>query len=86
MAFFQLKEKAFYSLGNGNPLQYACLENSMDKGASWVTVHSVTKSQMLLSTAQPLCLLLIPPPHFVLRTLNFVLHSNIDKGLPSQQQ
>ena len=33
MAFFQLKEKAFYSLGNGNPLQYACLENSMDRGA-----------------------------------------------------
>ena len=27
--------------GNGYPLQYSCLENSMDKGAWWVTVHGV---------------------------------------------
>ena len=31
--------------GNGNPLQYSCLENLMDKGAWWATVHRVTKSQ-----------------------------------------
>ena len=31
--------------GNGNPLQYSCLENSMDRGASRVTVHGVTKSR-----------------------------------------
>ena len=31
--------------GNGNPLQYAYLENSMDKGARLVTVHGITKSQ-----------------------------------------
>ena len=31
--------------GNGNPLQYCCLENSMDGGAWWPTVHGVTKSQ-----------------------------------------
>ena len=31
--------------GNGNPLQYSCLEDSMDKGAWWATVHGVTKSQ-----------------------------------------
>ena len=30
---------------NGNPLQYACLENSMDGGAWWATVHGVAKSQ-----------------------------------------
>ena len=30
--------------GNGNPLQYSHLENSMDRGAWWVTVHGVTKS------------------------------------------
>ena len=30
---------------NGNPLQYSCLENSMDRGAWWATVHGVTKSQ-----------------------------------------
>ena len=29
--------------GNGNPLQYSCLENPMDRGAWWVTVHGVTK-------------------------------------------
>ena len=31
--------------GNGYPLQYSCLENLMDRGACWVTVHGVTKSQ-----------------------------------------
>ena len=30
--------------GNGSPLQYSCLENSMDRGAWWVIVHGVTKS------------------------------------------
>ena len=35
--------------GNGNPLQYSCLENSMDGGAWWATVHRVTKSQTWLS-------------------------------------
>ena len=28
---------------NGNPLQYSCLENSMDRGALWITVHEVTQ-------------------------------------------
>ena len=36
--------------GNGNPLQYSCLENSMDRGAWWVTVHGVANSQTQLST------------------------------------
>jgi len=31
--------------GHGNPLQYSCLENPMDRGAWQVTVHGVTKSQ-----------------------------------------
>ena len=35
--------------GNGNPLQYSCLENSMDGGACWATVHAVTKSWIQLS-------------------------------------
>ena len=30
--------------GNGNPLQYSCLENPMDRGAWWATVHRVPKS------------------------------------------
>ena len=33
--------------GNGYPLQYSCLENSMDRGAWRATVHGVTKSQTL---------------------------------------
>ena len=35
--------------GNGNPLQYSCLENPMDGEAWWATVHGVTKSQTWLS-------------------------------------
>ena len=31
--------------GNGNPLLYSCLENPMDRGAWWATVHRVSKSQ-----------------------------------------
>ena len=34
---------------NGNPLQYSCLENPMDRGAWWATVHGVTKSWTRLS-------------------------------------
>ena len=36
--------------GNGNPLQYSCLENPMDRGAWPATVHGVAKSQTQLST------------------------------------
>ena len=35
--------------GNGYPLQYSCLENSMDRGTWWATVHGVTKGQTQLS-------------------------------------
>ena len=35
--------------GNGNPPQYSCLENPMDGGAWWATVHGVAKSQTRLS-------------------------------------
>ena len=31
--------------GHSNPLQYFCLENPMDRGAWWTTVHGVAKSQ-----------------------------------------
>ena len=31
--------------GNGNPHQYSCLENSMDRRGWWATVHGVAKSQ-----------------------------------------
>ena len=35
--------------GNGNPLQYFCLENPRDRGAWWATVHGVPKSWTRLS-------------------------------------
>ena len=35
--------------GNGNPIQYSCLENSMDRGTWWATVHEDAKSQIQLS-------------------------------------
>ena len=35
--------------GNGNPLQYSCLENPMDRGAWWATIHGVAKNQTRLS-------------------------------------
>jgi len=35
--------------GNGNPLQYSCLENPMDRGAWWTTAHMIAKSRTQLS-------------------------------------
>ena len=35
--------------GNGNPLQYSCLENPMEGGTWWATVHGVAKSWTQLS-------------------------------------
>jgi len=35
--------------GHGNPLQYSCLENPMDRGAWWTAVERVTESQTRLS-------------------------------------
>ena len=35
--------------GNGNPIQYSCLENPMDRGSWQATAHGVTKSQTRLS-------------------------------------
>ena len=43
--------------GNGNPLQYSCLENLMDRGAWWATVHGITRVRHDLETKPPL-----PPP------------------------
>ena len=38
--------------GNGNPLHYSCLENTMNRGAWWATDHGVTRNQTRLSTTQ----------------------------------
>ena len=39
--------------GNGYPLQYSCLENSMDRGAWQATVHEVAKSQTMVGNTYP---------------------------------
>ena len=39
--------------GNGNPLQYSCLENLMDRGAWWATVHGVARVGHDLATKRP---------------------------------
>ena len=39
--------------GNGNPLQYSCLENPMDRGAWQATVHGVTRIRHNLLTKPP---------------------------------
>ena len=47
--------RSFPGEGNGNPVQYSCLESPMDRGAWWVTVHGVAKerstTEQLNSTA-----------------------------------
>ena len=43
------KLKSLIGEGDGTPLQYSCLENPMDGGAWWATVHGVAKSQTRLS-------------------------------------
>ena len=48
-AWFLLMLSEYYGEGDGNPLQYSCLENPMDGGAWWAAVHGVSKSQAQLS-------------------------------------
>ena len=45
--------------GNGNPLQYSCLEYPMDRGTWWDTVHGVTRVRRDLATKPPTC------PHYM---------------------
>ena len=47
--------------GKGNPLQYSCLENPMDRGAWWATVHGVARIGHNLATKPP-------PPIFSIDT------------------
>ena len=41
--------QVFFGEGNGTPLQYSCLDNPMDGGAWWATVHGVAKGRTRLS-------------------------------------
>ena len=45
--------------GNGNSLQYSCLENLMDRGAWWATVHGVAKSQTRLTDYTHICVYIL---------------------------
>ena len=40
--------KLYYGKGTGNPLQYSCLENPVDRGTWWAAVHGVAQSQTRL--------------------------------------
>ena len=46
--------------GNGNPHQYSCLGNSMDRGAWWATIHGVAKNQTRLKKLINSMALIIP--------------------------
>ena len=50
--------------GNGNPLQYSCLENPMDRGAWWATVHGVAKSRTRLNDFTYLLIFKLKPSIF----------------------
>ena len=47
--WFSSEPGCLWGEGNGTLLQYSCLENPMDRGAWWATVHGVAKSQTRLS-------------------------------------
>ena len=48
--------------GHGNPLQYSCLENPVDRGAWWAALHRVTKRWAQLSNEHMECGMLVPGP------------------------
>ena len=53
--------------GNGNPLQYSCLENPKDRGAWQATVHRVTRvGHDLVTTPPPPCHITLCDPHYIL--------------------
>ena len=58
--------------GKGNPLQHSCLENPMDGGAWWATVHGVAKSRTQLSDFTSLCQIVIEFSMSSYQHFNFV--------------
>ena len=60
--------------GKGNPLQYSCLGNPMDRGAWWATVHGITRVGHDLATAQQLTLNELHVAHWLEYSFTAVLH------------
>ena len=58
--------------GNSNSLEYSCLENPMDRGAWWATVHRVEKCQTQLSLGS-----LTELPEIQLRYLSFIFRERL---------
>ena len=68
--------------GNGNPLQYSCLENSMDGGAWWATVHGVANSRTRLRDWAISLSLFMAEQHSVVYMHHiFLMHSSVDGHL-----
>ena len=59
--------------GNGNPLQYSCLKNPMDREAWWATVHGVAKNRTQLKRLSPPTMYMsIPLSRFIPLPCNFL--------------
>ena len=43
----------FIGVGNGNPLQYSCLENPTARGAWWITAHGIAKTNKQTNKKKP---------------------------------
>ena len=70
-----LGQRRFPGEGIGSPLQYSCLENPMDGGAWWATVHGVIKSQTQLSDFTFHFFMCLQPPVYILeKCLDFLVH------------
>ena len=68
-------------VGNGNTFQYFCLENAMDRGAWWATVHGATESWTQLSTAYIcVCAYSLVSPHFTVHTCPELIPSTMAWG------
>ena len=68
--------------GHGNPLQYFCLENAMDRGAWRVSVHGVTKTELTLHAHTQVFWSSLAPP---LRQAVYKVRSTISPPLASPQ-
>ena len=64
----------YYGEGNGNPLQYSCLENPVDRGAWWAAVHKVAQSQTRLkrhsSSSSEILTIVYPTSNFKVTAKN----------------